>query len=492
MFSIERWMEQYLEAVRLVFGKRIMFAGLQGSYARGEATEKSDIDVVLILDTLNEHDLALYRDAIADLPEREKICGFISGKKELYRWEKAELLQFCQDTTCYVGSLRPLLLSLSAADVRRAILDGACAVYHGVCHNLLNDRSREQLKSLYKTAFLTIQAQHYERKKIFIRQRSELLPLLTGLEKEIGMNVEKSRVGSISDADFDALSNALLHWSGAVLRGERTDKKMQKNEPARFPTALFSPTQTVETATEPQKPPRGKSARRADGFLKIFLVILCAAVVHSVFNAVFAAVQPYRGVSAWQNLFMTLLCYAPFLLISGGFYLHFFLKAKNVARRHMTPDALFLQYQKKHPEAQTFEAWAFCGGGPLADELLQLVLDGKKRATTSPKEAYDYEGEALPEPGSLSVVLDSKGFAQCIIETTIVEVYPFSLVPESFARTEGEGDGSLAYWREVHTRAITAELSEIGLTFSEDTPVVLETFRLVFRADGKPLPKCNE
>ncbi len=46
-FNIDKWLNTYTEAVQGQFGDRVWFIGLQGSYGRGEATETSDIDVVL-------------------------------------------------------------------------------------------------------------------------------------------------------------------------------------------------------------------------------------------------------------------------------------------------------------------------------------------------------------------------------------------------------------------------------------------------------------
>ena len=89
-FQIYNWLEKYVHEVVSTFGYRIWFIGVQGSYARGEATEESDIDVVLILDTLLPADLRIYRGMLNRLPYREKICGFISGREELENWSKAD------------------------------------------------------------------------------------------------------------------------------------------------------------------------------------------------------------------------------------------------------------------------------------------------------------------------------------------------------------------------------------------------------------------
>ena len=75
MFNLQHWLDDYVSAVDAAFGARIEFIGLQGSYARGEEHEGSDIDVVLILDKLAPEDLALYREAIASLPQRAALLA---------------------------------------------------------------------------------------------------------------------------------------------------------------------------------------------------------------------------------------------------------------------------------------------------------------------------------------------------------------------------------------------------------------------------------
>lgn len=97
-FQIYNWLEKYVHEVVSTFGYRIWFIGVQGSYARGEATEESDIDVVLILDTLLPADLRIYRGMLNRLPYREKICGLFPAEKSWKNWSKADLFQFCQDT----------------------------------------------------------------------------------------------------------------------------------------------------------------------------------------------------------------------------------------------------------------------------------------------------------------------------------------------------------------------------------------------------------
>ena len=47
MTDINIWTEKFLQALDKIFSHRVYFVGLQGSYSRGEATDKSDIDMVV-------------------------------------------------------------------------------------------------------------------------------------------------------------------------------------------------------------------------------------------------------------------------------------------------------------------------------------------------------------------------------------------------------------------------------------------------------------
>jgi len=128
----------------------------------------------------------------------------------------------------------------------------------------------------------------------------------------------------------------------------------------------------------------------------------------------------------------------------------------------------------------TFSAWHFCDTKDLADELVELVLAGPKRATAGLLWAYEADDEPVPVPGDYSVITDWEGAARCIIRSTHVDVVPFAEVSAEFAAIEGEGDGSLEYWRAVHEAAFTRELTSAGVGFDPSMLVVCEVFEVVF------------
>lgn len=124
-----------------------------------------------------------------------------------------------------------------------------------------------------------------------------------------------------------------------------------------------------------------------------------------------------------------------------------------------------------------YQAWSF---GAEPDELANLVLSGVKTATASAFPLYEFDNEPLPNEGEYSVILDSNENAVCVVRTTRVYITPFCQVSQWHAYLEGEGDRSLQYWRAVHEEVFHAWLSEAGLVFSQETPVVCEEFEVVF------------
>jgi uncharacterized protein YhfF len=128
----------------------------------------------------------------------------------------------------------------------------------------------------------------------------------------------------------------------------------------------------------------------------------------------------------------------------------------------------------------TPDCFSFAGGGDLGDRLLALVLSGRKRATASLPIEYTGVGESLPLSGDLTIVLDSQGRPSAIIERTSVRVVAFEEVSPEFAKREGEGDGSLKYWREAHARYFGTVCKRFGGTIEPETAVLCQEFELVW------------
>ena len=211
MIDIEKVISEFLKKLTAAFGDRIYFAGLQGSYGRGEATETSDIDLVVILDTLSPADIDTYSALLDSLPNRNLICGFLSGKRELLNWEPSDLFQFYYDTKPIKGSLDELLERIDCSAVNRAIKIGACNIFHGCVHNMLYEKSEDILKGLYKSASFVVQAICFKESGKYITKQKDLLCNVSDDEKIIVDTFIKLKNGG--SVEFDKMSEILFEWS---------------------------------------------------------------------------------------------------------------------------------------------------------------------------------------------------------------------------------------------------------------------------------------
>lgn len=211
MIDLNIWTTTFLNALDEYFPGRVWFVGLQGSYGRGEATENSDIDMVVILDRVSAEDLVQYRQMLEGLPHREKQCGFFSGREELINWDPADLFQLYFDTTPIRGSLDEVRHLLDEEAVNRAIKMGVCNIYHGCVHNMLYGRSEEVLKSLYKAASFAVQAICYRQTGNYIRRMTDLKERLSTEEENIVDTF--SEIKDVAALDFDEASLRLFRWA---------------------------------------------------------------------------------------------------------------------------------------------------------------------------------------------------------------------------------------------------------------------------------------
>ncbi len=127
-----------------------------------------------------------------------------------------------------------------------------------------------------------------------------------------------------------------------------------------------------------------------------------------------------------------------------------------------------------------FQIWHFGNTREMAEELVALVLSGKKKATASSRKMNEIEPATAPVPEGYSVVTDFDGDPRCVIRTSEIRLLPFADVDAVFAAHEGEGDLSLDHWRRVHWDYFTREADRHGFTFGERSIVCCERFRLLF------------
>lgn len=211
MIGITVWINQFLQTINEIFGNRVWFVGLQGSYSRGEAKETSDIDIVVILDELSVADIQTYNTMLDSLPHRELICGFLSGKEDILNWEPSDLFQFYHDTTPIKGDLDELLSLIDDTAVDRAIKIGVCNIFHSCVHNMLYEKSEEILKGLYKSASFVVQAICFKQTGKYISRQKDMLSIVSSDERVIIETFLSLRNDGM--IDFYKMSEVLFIWA---------------------------------------------------------------------------------------------------------------------------------------------------------------------------------------------------------------------------------------------------------------------------------------
>lgn len=224
MIDADKWLSELVSKLREAFGERLLFVGLQGSYGRGEATENSDLDAVVILETLGINELETYRDVVSSMPDADKACGFVSGRAELAAWPKHEIFQISRETVPLFGNFDELLPSVERGDIAESARIGASAMYHALCHTYIHGDSDARIAAIcgaYKGSFFILQLLHYLRTGYYPLSKKELLPLLDGDERKILETCIALKDGSpLSEASEKGHFDLLIRWCARVLKNE--------------------------------------------------------------------------------------------------------------------------------------------------------------------------------------------------------------------------------------------------------------------------------
>ena len=213
-FDVDIWLDTTIEKLQEKFSQNLLFVGLQGSYNRGEATDFSDIDLIVILKNLTFEDLKRYRLIIDSLPHKEKACGFISGKNELQKWSKADMFQFYYDTKSLYGKLEDIIQPPSLDEIKQSIKISSENLYHATVHSFVHSNNYvEDLQNLYKMTFFILQAKYFVQTNNYIPTKKQLVECLNGTEKEIlNICINKESINNDNLAEIETLYCNLINW----------------------------------------------------------------------------------------------------------------------------------------------------------------------------------------------------------------------------------------------------------------------------------------
>ncbi len=213
MVNIEVYIESLITILKHSFGERLLYVGLQGSYLRGEATEDSDIDIMVIIDALSVYDLDTYRAALISAGNFEKSCGFISGKEELAKWNPLEVCHLLYCTKDYFGVLADLIPSFTDEDVLNYVKISLNNLFHEICHGYIHsdlDENIARLPYAYKAVFFILQNIYYIENGVFVGTKKQLISLLSGMDKSVLETSMKLAQGE--RYDFKEAFSLLFTW----------------------------------------------------------------------------------------------------------------------------------------------------------------------------------------------------------------------------------------------------------------------------------------
>ncbi|MBR6538129.1 MAG: nucleotidyltransferase domain-containing protein [Lachnospiraceae bacterium] len=219
MVDTESYIGRLIALLRDCFGERLVYVGLQGSYLRGEATDNSDIDIMVVIDDLSVSDLDKYRATIQSLEHFDKSCGFICSKEDIANWNPLEICHLLNCTKDYFGILSELVPVYTKDDIRNFVKMSVNNMYHEICHRYIHadrEKSVAKLPGTYKGVFFILQNMYYLTNGKFIATKAELRQALAGknravLERSVSLN----KGGAYDFAESFAL---LFSWCQETLK----------------------------------------------------------------------------------------------------------------------------------------------------------------------------------------------------------------------------------------------------------------------------------
>ena len=210
MIDIEDYLQNLIGACKSTFRERLLYVGLQGSYMREEATEQSDIDVMILLEDFSVADMDAYRRILKKIGEYEKSCGFICGRNEMLLWTPLEVCQLRHTTKDVFGELKDFLPPAARQDEINYVKLSLGNLYHELCHRYIHadrEKNTAAFRRTCKSAFFLIQNLHFLESGSFAVTKRELKEQVSEEDRAILEMAEYP-----DEYDFDTAFQLLFRW----------------------------------------------------------------------------------------------------------------------------------------------------------------------------------------------------------------------------------------------------------------------------------------
>lgn len=215
MINIDNYIECFLKVAKDVYGERLVYVGLQGSYLRGEAHENSDIDIMVLIDGFSVSDMDQYREILNRIGHVEKSCGFICGKDDMMNWNPLESIQLQYTTKDLYGTLTDFLPAATREDEINYVKLSIGNLFHEICHRYIHggrEKSALKLRGTCKGLFFIIQNLYYLESGDFVGTKKALKERVSDEDRAM---LELAELPD--DYDFDAAYDSLFKWCQKTL-----------------------------------------------------------------------------------------------------------------------------------------------------------------------------------------------------------------------------------------------------------------------------------
>ncbi|MBP3919348.1 MAG: nucleotidyltransferase domain-containing protein [Clostridia bacterium] len=219
MIQVELYLEQLILKLKQVFGTRLAFVGLQGSYLRGEAGENSDIDVMVLIHALKPDDLISYRTILISLGDTEKSCGFLCGTEDFSVWNPLEICHVLHSTKAYYGTLEEFVPPYTLEDHKKYVLLSVGNLYHALCHRFVHANEEKNIRKLHtheKELFFILQGLYYWKTGIFPQNHAMLTQMMTEEDRNVYHIVAEE--AKQEDYDFNAAFSTLFSFCQQTMK----------------------------------------------------------------------------------------------------------------------------------------------------------------------------------------------------------------------------------------------------------------------------------
>lgn len=216
--DIQIYLDRLIGGLTHTFGDRLLYVGLQGSYLRGEATETSDIDVMVIFDEIDVSTLDTYRELLISVGDYDRSCGFVCSREDMAAWNTTEVCHLLHTTRDLYGRLADFVPAYTREDVIQYVKVSVGNLYHELCHRYIHasrDKNQARLAASCKSVFFILQNVHYLKTGSFVATKKELLEALEGDDREI--LALSLRLSEGESPDFDNDFAGLLRWCQGTL-----------------------------------------------------------------------------------------------------------------------------------------------------------------------------------------------------------------------------------------------------------------------------------